>query len=164
MREGDVGLSNVSVSCVSFSICGLISLNFRQCWYWRSPEGARPGGGCQELSFLWFRLGILLARCWWEEPWCWITDGNLSFRLLSVAHHGAFTLKIIGAHSSIQVKFCLEAGKCNYSGSLHKDLHILQFSIIVAMFQAGVNKPVLVAGKVFCASMIKVSVWIKYSI
>lgn len=48
-----------------------------------------------------------------------------------------FYLKNVGANPSMQVKFCLEAGKCNYSGYLHKNLQILQFCIVVQCFRQG---------------------------
>lgn len=125
-------------------------------------------------SQAWGRLSVtLLSLIQFRHPLSPVLVGGvllldhrwkLSFRLLSVAHCGAFALKNIGANCSIQVKFCFEAGKCNYSGYFHKNVQILQFCIIVAVFRGLVNKPVLMAGKVFCASTIKASVWIKYSV
>lgn len=104
--------TNVSVGYVSFSIWRLISLTFRQCLCLRSPEEARPGGGCQELfSLVQFRhpLSLVLVggALLLDHRW------KLSFRLLSAAHGGAFALETISANCSSQVKFCFETGRCN---------------------------------------------------
>lgn len=49
------------------------------------------------------------------------------------------------------------AGVIN-SGYFNKNLQILHFCVLAATFQGQVNKPVLMAGEVFCASTIKASV------
>lgn len=87
-----MGLSNVSVGYLSFSICRLISLHFRHCLCLRSPEEARPGGGCQELfSLIQFRhplspvlvgAALLLDHRWKPEfqvafsstSWCFYPE------------------------------------------------------------------------------------------